>query len=86
MFNLLKIRMSIDILKNKKCKVTFGLEYICTTHLLYAFRRTQACAAFPMEIYQLWRKKKIYHSFEGQSNKLNDGEEETTTTTMEITV
>ena len=28
MFHLLKIRMSIDILKNEKCKVTFGLEYI----------------------------------------------------------
>ena len=28
MFNLLKIRMSIDIFKNEKCKVTFGLEYI----------------------------------------------------------
>ena len=28
MFHLLKIRTSIDIFKNKKCKVTFGLEYI----------------------------------------------------------
>ena len=28
MFNLLKIRTSTDILKNEKCKVTFGLEYI----------------------------------------------------------
>ena len=28
MFNLLKIRTSIDIFKNEKCKVTFGLEYI----------------------------------------------------------
>ena len=28
MFQLLKIRMSIDIFKNEKCKVTFGLEYI----------------------------------------------------------
>ena len=28
MFQLLKIRTSIDILKNEKCKVTFGLEYI----------------------------------------------------------
>ena len=28
MFHLLKIRSSIDIFKNKKCKVTFGLEYI----------------------------------------------------------
>ena len=27
MFLLLKIRTSIDILKNEKCKVTFGLEY-----------------------------------------------------------
>ena len=27
-FHLLKIRTSIDIFKNEKCKVTFGLEYI----------------------------------------------------------
>ena len=31
MFNLLKIRTSIDIFKNEKCKVTFGLEYIMIT-------------------------------------------------------
>ena len=30
MFHLLKIRTSIDILKNEKCKVTFGLQYIIT--------------------------------------------------------
>ena len=29
MFTLLKIRTSIDIFKNEKCKVTFCLEYIC---------------------------------------------------------
>ena len=28
MFHLLKIRTSIDIFKNEKCKVTFGIEYI----------------------------------------------------------
>ena len=28
MFHLLKIRTSIDIFKNEKCKITFGLEYI----------------------------------------------------------
>ena len=28
MFYLLKIRRSIDIFKNEKYKVTFGLEYI----------------------------------------------------------
>ena len=27
MFHLLKIRTSIDIFKNEKCKVTFGLVY-----------------------------------------------------------
>ena len=27
MVHLLKIRTSIDIFKNEKCKVTFGLEY-----------------------------------------------------------
>ena len=32
MFHLLKIRTSIDILKNEKCKVTFGLEYTIYTH------------------------------------------------------
>ena len=31
MFHLLKIRTSIDIFKNEKCKVTFGLEYIHTS-------------------------------------------------------
>ena len=30
MFHLLKIRTSIDIFKNEKCKVTFGLEYSST--------------------------------------------------------
>ena len=28
MSHLLKIRTSIDIFKNEKCKVSFGLEYI----------------------------------------------------------
>ena len=28
MFHLLKIRTSIDMFKNEKCKVTFGLEYM----------------------------------------------------------
>ena len=27
MFHLLKMRTSIDIFKNEKCKVTFGFEY-----------------------------------------------------------
>ena len=27
MFHLLKTRTSVDIFKNEKCKVTFGLEY-----------------------------------------------------------
>ena len=31
-FHLLKIRTSIDIFKNEKCKVTFGLEYITNLH------------------------------------------------------
>ena len=30
MFHLLKIRSSIDLFKNEKCKVTFGLKYIYT--------------------------------------------------------
>ena len=30
MFHLLKIRMSIDIFRNEKCKVIFGLEYTNT--------------------------------------------------------
>ena len=29
MFHLLKIRSSIGIFKNEKCKVTFGIENIC---------------------------------------------------------
>ena len=35
MFHLLKIRTSIDIFKNEKCKVTFGLEYIKYHSFLY---------------------------------------------------
>ena len=31
MVHLLKIRTSIDIFKNEKCKVTFGLEYTSDT-------------------------------------------------------
>ena len=34
MFHLLKIRKSIDIFKNEKCKVTFGLEYKCFSRLM----------------------------------------------------
>ena len=34
MFHLLKIRTSIDIFKNEKCKVTFGLEYINTAKVM----------------------------------------------------
>ena len=30
MFHLLKIRTSLDIFQNEKCKVTFGFEYIWT--------------------------------------------------------
>ena len=44
MFHLLKIRTSIDIFKNEKCQVTFGLEYInekpclCSIHYMYQSR------------------------------------------------
>ena len=43
MFHLLKIRTSIDIFKNEKCKVTFGLEYISNLIIFrsgYAHGRT----------------------------------------------
>ena len=30
MFHLLKIRTSVDIFKNEKCKVSFGLKYTST--------------------------------------------------------
>ena len=33
MFYLLKIKTSIDIFKNEKCKVTFGLEYMNRKHV-----------------------------------------------------
>ena len=43
-FHLLKIRKSIDIFKNEKCKVTFCLEYIrfviiksCQQHVVINF-------------------------------------------------
>ena len=32
LFHLLKIRTSVDIFRNEKCKVTFGLEYIKVLH------------------------------------------------------
>ena len=40
MFYLLKIRTSMDIFKNEKCKVTFGLEYsfICNDNRLNGMR------------------------------------------------
>ena len=43
MFHLLKIRTSIDIFKNEKCKVTFGLEYRnkSTFIMLYLSRAVQ---------------------------------------------
>ena len=34
MFHVLKIRTSIDIFKNEKCKITFGLEYMFNAHTL----------------------------------------------------
>ena len=37
MFQLDKIRTGIDIFKNEKCKVTFGLEYICITPVNTSF-------------------------------------------------
>ena len=39
MFHLLKIKTSIDILKNGKCKVTFGLEYIFQVLCVLCFTR-----------------------------------------------
>ena len=33
MFHLLKIRTSIDIFKNEKCKITFGLEYMSLPYI-----------------------------------------------------
>ena len=39
MFNLFKIKTSIDIFKNEKCKVTFGLEYICFVIFPFSFYR-----------------------------------------------
>ena len=58
MFNLLKIRTSIGIFKNEKCKVTFGLEYISTckynlirnnsgrNDVVSFFRHTSHCLEF----------------------------------------
>ena len=39
MFPLLKIRTSIDIFKNEKCKVTFGLEYIKALDLMVSKKK-----------------------------------------------
>ena len=35
MFHFFKIRTSIDIFKNEKCKVTFGLEYIISLNICF---------------------------------------------------
>ena len=38
MFHLQKVRTSIDIFSTEKCKVTFGLEFICDaifSHVLF---------------------------------------------------
>ena len=35
MFHLLQIRTSIDIFKNKKCKITFGLEESSAVYLMH---------------------------------------------------
>ena len=43
MFHLLKIRTSIDIFTNEKCKVTFGLEYIYTVDLKWLYGRSREC-------------------------------------------
>ena len=42
MFHLLKIRTSIEIFKNEKCKVTFGLEYIIFRYCVEDIE-TQTC-------------------------------------------
>ena len=38
MYHMLKIRTSIDIFKNEKCKVIFGLEYISMNPFLQLLR------------------------------------------------
>ena len=43
MFHLLKIRTGIDILKNEKCKVTFGLEYRFKSHIRQVFSTENHC-------------------------------------------
>ena len=40
MFHLLRIRTSIDIFKNEKCKVTFGLEYIIQNQSTCIYKTT----------------------------------------------
>ena len=42
MFHLLKIRTSIDIFKNEKYKVTFGLEYMSAFKPAYIYFRISA--------------------------------------------
>ena len=85
MFNLLKIRMSIDILKMKNVKLLLALsiyvQLICYMHL-DALKHVQR---FRWKYTNSGGRKKSNDSFEGQSNKFNDGEEETTTT-MENTI
>ena len=40
-FHLLKIRTCIDIFKNEKCKVTFGLEYMFEGNFLFNYTKTK---------------------------------------------
>ena len=42
-FNLLKIRMRVDIFGTEKCKVTFGLKYI-NKHSLIVFSQEDLMA------------------------------------------
>ena len=53
MFHLFKIRTSIDIFKNEKCKVTFGLEYISiplkTTIMLLLYTSYSLACCNPSE-------------------------------------
>ena len=65
MFHLLKIRTSIDIFKNEKCKVTFGLEYIYITIMIYYYSPSLKKWSYPG--YSAWtqndpelRLKKIF--------------------------
>ena len=50
MFHLLKIRTSIDMFENEKCRVTFGLEYIYSGHFNVSCLKIKRTLGFTIQL------------------------------------